>query len=120
MRPMTQSDRGQMQPARVTVYTSDPLFLEHNLPGHPENRTRLERIMAALRDQRLLDRMMLVPPQPADLSLLTRVHDAAYIRELQVFAERAADISTPTPMWGGAASMRRGWRPAAPRNWCTP
>jgi acetoin utilization deacetylase AcuC-like enzyme len=71
---------------RATAYTYDPLFLEHNLPGHPENRTRLERIMAALRDARLLDRMTLVPPQPADLSLLARVHDAAYVKELQAFA----------------------------------
>ena len=88
MRSTTQSDRAQVQPARVTAYTYDPLFLEHNLPGHPENRTRLERIMAALRDERLLDRMTLVPPQPADLSLLARVHDAAYVKELQAFAEQ--------------------------------
>ena len=71
---------------RATAYTYDPLFLEHNLPGHPENRTRLERIMAALRDEQLLDRMTLVPPQPADLSLLARVHDAAFVKELQAFA----------------------------------
>jgi len=86
MQSTTQSDREQVQPARVTAYTYDLLFLEHDLPGHPENRTRLERIMAALRDERLLDRMALVPPQPADLSLLARVHDAAYVGELQAFA----------------------------------
>ena len=73
---------------RATAYTYDPLFLEHNLPGHPENRTRLERIMAALRDERLLDRMTLIPPQPADLSLLARVDDAGYVKELQAFAEQ--------------------------------
>jgi acetoin utilization deacetylase AcuC-like enzyme len=77
-----------VQPARVTAYTYDPIFLEHNLPGHPENRTRLEQIMAVLRDERLLDRMTLILPQPADLSLLARVHDAAYVRELQAFAEQ--------------------------------
>ena len=73
---------------QATVYTYDPLFLEHNLPGHPENQTRLERIMATLRDERLLDRMTLVPPRPADLELLERVHDPAYVSELRVFAEQ--------------------------------
>ena len=116
----TRSDREPARPARATAYTYDPLFLEHNLPGHPENPTRLERIMAALRDARLLDRMTLVPPQPADLSLLARVHDAAYVNDSKSFASRAAVTSMPIPMSGGAASTRRGWRPAAQRNWCAP
>jgi acetoin utilization deacetylase AcuC-like enzyme len=77
-----------VQAARVTAYTYDPLFLEHNLSGHPENRTRLERIMAALRDEGLLNRMLFIPPQPADMDLLGRVHDPAYVSELQTFAEQ--------------------------------
>ena len=88
MQSASQSGGGLAQHARVTAYTYDPLFLEHNLPGHPENRTRLERIMASLRDERLLDRLVLIPPRPADLALLERVHDAAYVSELQVFAEQ--------------------------------
>jgi acetoin utilization deacetylase AcuC-like enzyme len=83
-----QADHEPARPARVTACTYDPLFLAHNLPGHPENRTRLERIMAGLGDARLLDRMTLVPPRPADLRLLARVHDAAYVKELQTFAEQ--------------------------------
>jgi acetoin utilization deacetylase AcuC-like enzyme len=71
----------------VTAYTYDPLFLEHAWPDHPESPARLERIMAHLRGEGLLARMTLVPPQPAPLELLTRVHDEGYVGGLQKFAE---------------------------------
>jgi acetoin utilization deacetylase AcuC-like enzyme len=72
----------------TTAYTYDPLFLEHHLPGHPENRTRLERIMRTLEDGGLLPRLVHVAAQPADMTLLTRVHTAAYVRELEALANR--------------------------------
>jgi hypothetical protein len=34
----------------ATGVVYDPLFLEHDLPGHPENATRLQRIVAELLD----------------------------------------------------------------------
>jgi len=73
---------------RVTAYTYDPLFDEHHLPGHPENRARLERIMAELTRAGLLRRMTYIPPRPAGLDLLARVHDPAYVRELAAYAQR--------------------------------
>ena len=73
---------------RVTAYTCDPLFDEHHLPGHPENRARLERIMAELASGGLLRRMTRIPPPPAGFDLLARVHDAAYVRELAAYAQR--------------------------------
>ncbi len=72
----------------VTAYTYDRLFLEHNWPGHPENRARLERIMARLHEEELLTRMTLVSPHPVPLDLLARVHDAAYVGGLQTFSEQ--------------------------------
>lgn len=72
---------------RVTAYTCDPLFDEHHLPGHPENRARLARIMAELARAGLLNRMTLIPPRPAGFDRLARVHDAAYVRELAEFAQ---------------------------------
>ncbi len=74
---------------RITAYTYDSLFGEHHLPGHPENRARLERIMAELASAGLLARMTLIPPRPAGFDLLARVHDAAYVRELAEFAQRS-------------------------------
>jgi acetoin utilization deacetylase AcuC-like enzyme len=71
----------------TTAYCYDPLYLEHNLPGHPENRARLERVMQTLADEGLLARMTPVVPQPADLDLLARVHRQSYVAALKDFAE---------------------------------
>ena len=67
----------------ATAYCYDPLYLEHNKPGHPENRGRLESIMQRLADDGLLDRMTLIRPRPAHQSLLTRVHDRPYVLAVQ-------------------------------------
>jgi acetoin utilization deacetylase AcuC-like enzyme len=71
----------------TTAYCYDPLYLEHDLPGHPENRARLERVMTLLADEGLLARMTPVAPQPVDLDLLARVHRQSYIAALKDFAE---------------------------------
>ena len=71
----------------TTAYCYDPLYLEHNLPGHPENRARLERVMQTLADEGLLARMTPVAPRPVDLDLLARVHRQSYVTTLKDFAE---------------------------------
>jgi acetoin utilization deacetylase AcuC-like enzyme len=71
----------------TTAYCYDPLYLEHNLPGHPENRARLERVMLTLADEGLLAHMTPVAPRPVDLDLLARVHRQSYIVTLKDFAE---------------------------------
>ncbi len=71
----------------TTAYCYDPLYLAHDLPGHPENRARLERVMPMLAEEGLLARMTLVPPRPVDLDLLARVHRKPYIAALKHFAE---------------------------------
>ena len=72
----------------TTAYCYDEIYLEHDLPGHPENRARLERVMTALADEGLLARMTPVAPQPVDLELLARVHQQPYISALKHYAER--------------------------------
>ncbi len=112
----------------TTAYCYDPLFLEHNLPGHPENRARLERIMQTLGDEGLLPRMTLVPPQPVDLKLLAKVHQQPYIAALKHYAESGGghlDADTyVTPRSydaallaaGGAAGLVRAVVSGAARN----
>ncbi|MEJ5197453.1 MAG: histone deacetylase [Anaerolineae bacterium] len=73
---------------RVTAYTHDPRFAQHDLPGHPENAGRLARIMAGLQQEGLLERMTFVPARPAGFDLLARVHHPDYVRELAAFADR--------------------------------
>lgn len=80
---------------RITAYTHDPLFAEHDLPGHPENAGRLARIMAGLTREGLLERMMFIAPRPAGFDLLARVHDPGYVRELMAFANRGGGYLDP-------------------------
>ncbi|MCX7707701.1 MAG: histone deacetylase [Anaerolineae bacterium] len=71
-----------------TAYCYDPQFLEHDLPGHPENRSRLEHALAALEKAGLLARMSRLTPRSVDLDLLGRVHSASYIGALRALAQR--------------------------------
>jgi acetoin utilization deacetylase AcuC-like enzyme len=72
----------------TTAYCYDPLYLEHTLQGHPENRVRLERVMEALAAFGLLARMQPVRPRPIVPELLGRVHAPAYVAQVQRMAER--------------------------------
>ncbi len=80
-----------------TGYVYDPLFLEHDLPGHPENRARLEHTVATLADQGLLGRMQHVPALPVDAALLHRIHDRDYVERVRQVSARGAgylDVDT--------------------------
>ena len=55
MRPtMPRSDE---RPSRRVGYVYDPLYLEHELPGHPERPDRLRAIMSHLEESGLLAQM---------------------------------------------------------------
>ncbi len=82
-------------PSHTTAYTYDPLFLAHHLSGHPESRTRLERVLAELEQTGLLARMTLIPPQPASRELLTAVHSADYVQALAALARRGGGHLDP-------------------------
>ena len=71
----------------VTAYCYDPLYLEHDLPDHPENRARLEHIMRQLAADGLLERMVQVPAQPVSMAALARVHAGAQISMVRRLAE---------------------------------
>jgi acetoin utilization deacetylase AcuC-like enzyme len=70
-----------------TGYVYDPLYLEHNEPGHPENRGRLEQTMRHLQDSRLLGRMTRLEPRDAAVGELSAVHRPAYIDRVRSAAE---------------------------------
>jgi len=63
----------------VTGYVYDSLFLEHDLPGHPENHRRLERVLRVLEQYHLLERLVPIPAVPLSQERLERVHSADYI-----------------------------------------
>jgi acetoin utilization deacetylase AcuC-like enzyme len=70
-----------------TAYIYDPIYLEHNLPSHPENARRLERILSVLEAEGMLARLELLEPRPATIEELERVHAPALIRQIQRVAE---------------------------------
>lgn len=72
----------------ATGYVYHPVYLEHNQPGHPENARRLERIMAALRDVGMLERLTSIEARPATEEELARVHTPGYIAYVRRVAER--------------------------------
>ena len=62
-----------------TGYVYDPIFLEHDLRGHPENRDRLFGVMRVLREQGLCEQMQPVLAPPVPREYLEMNHTAAYI-----------------------------------------
>jgi acetoin utilization deacetylase AcuC-like enzyme len=117
-----------MEPRQPTAYCYDPLFLEHDLPGHPENRARLEEIMATLWSEGLLDRMTPIPAQPVAMELLGQAHDPPYIAAVRRLAERGGgfldadtylgDLSNDAALTaaGGAVELVRAVLSGAARN----
>jgi acetoin utilization deacetylase AcuC-like enzyme len=72
----------------TTGYVYDEVFLKHDLPGHPENRTRLEEVVALLERTEMLSRLTQVPARPATLEELTCVHQASYVDQVKTISER--------------------------------
>ena len=62
-----------------------PLFLEHETGEHPENKRRLVVARQALVESGL--DLEWVPPEPAPVSAIARVHDAGYIESVRKLAE---------------------------------
>ncbi len=71
-----------------TAYVYHPIYLEHNLPSHPENATRLERILDTLDEREMLKRLRLLEPRSATERELRRVHTERHIERVRETAER--------------------------------
>jgi len=72
---------------RSVGYVYDPLYLEHDWPGHPENAGRLRAIMQRLEREGLLERLVHIPARPATPEQMARVHSPSYLTMLQHIAE---------------------------------
>jgi len=78
-----------------TGYVYHPIYLEHDLPGHPENARRLERIMEVLQEDSVLDRLTALQARPATEQELTRVHTPAYVQQVRQVAEQGGGSLDP-------------------------
>jgi len=72
----------------TTGYVYDPIYLEHDLHWHAENRRRLETTMHLLKVRGLLKEIVNIPATPIAPDLLRRVHTPDYISLVQRLAER--------------------------------
>jgi len=79
----------------ATGYVYEPLYLEHDWPGHPENRRRLEAILEWLETEGMLQRLVHIPARPATEEQLTRVHSPAYLASLRRIADRGGGHLDP-------------------------
>ncbi len=85
---------GAPRPARVgLVY--DPLYLEHDMPSHPENARRLRAIMSLLEETELLRRLHIVPARDATTDELEWVHGADHIAQVRAWAEQGRAWADP-------------------------
>jgi acetoin utilization deacetylase AcuC-like enzyme len=71
----------------TTAYVYDPLYLEHDLPGHPENAGRLRHILQVLDKEEMLPRLELLPPRPATMEEMERVHIPQMIQQVKRVSE---------------------------------
>lgn len=91
----------------------DELLLEHGELWHPENRGRLEAIVARLQGSGLWDEMELLPAIPAEHETLQWVHTEAYLEDLQLICRQGggsldADTHVTANSWGAAITAAGG------------
>ena len=92
-----------------TGYVYDPLYLEHDVPAHPENKRRLEQTMQHLGDAGLLHRMRHVGARDASIEEVSAVHRPTYIERLRQVSEGGGgwlDSDTYVGLRSYAAALR--------------
>ncbi len=78
-----------------TAYVYHPIYLEHNLPSHPENARRLEHILDTLADEAILAKLSQLAPRPATMEELQLVHTPGHIEHVQRAAEEGGGYLDP-------------------------
>jgi acetoin utilization deacetylase AcuC-like enzyme len=87
---------GTFSEVKMTAgYVYDPIFLEHNLAGHPENRERLLRTMALLEERGVLPELKAIEVTPISMERLTRVHPMSYVETVRQVAMRGGGYLDP-------------------------
>jgi acetoin utilization deacetylase AcuC-like enzyme len=76
-------------------YVYDPLYLQHDWPGHPENANRLRVIVERLEVEGILNRLVHIPARPATDEQIARVHIPSYLTVLRRTAERGGGHLDP-------------------------
>jgi acetoin utilization deacetylase AcuC-like enzyme len=70
----------------TTGYVYDPIYLEHDLRGHPENQERLKAILRVLEEHGMRERLTPIPAIPVTRERLERCHERRYIEQVKRLA----------------------------------
>lgn len=65
-----------------------PIYLEHDLRGHPESRQRLKSVLRVLEERGMWPRLTAVEALPVSPERLYRAHEPRYVEQVQRLAER--------------------------------
>jgi acetoin utilization deacetylase AcuC-like enzyme len=76
-------------------YCYDPIFLEHDSPGHPETAERLKAIMALLRRRNALANLPAISFSPATFEDLAHIHTPGYLSKLYDICKRGRGALNP-------------------------
>lgn len=91
-------------------YVYDPLYLEHDMPGHPESAGRLRAIVSFLESQGILAKLQRIDPRDATPDDLALVHTQALIEGVRDASEsggqRWIDVDTYVVPKSWAAALR--------------
>ncbi len=79
----------------VTGIIYDPIFLEHDLTGHPETARRLESIVEALKEKKLYEKVRHIKSGKAKLEEITLCHSAEYVEYVKEFSEKGGGYLDP-------------------------
>jgi len=73
----------------------DPIFLKHDQSGHPENAKRLESIISALKEKRLLEKVKPLKSRLAEVDEITICHTKEYVEYAKEFCEKGGGYFDP-------------------------
>jgi acetoin utilization deacetylase AcuC-like enzyme len=82
------SARDERSKIMATGYVYDPIYLEHDLRGHPENQQRLQHTLNVLEQHKMLGRLTHISAVPITRERLERVHEPVYIEQVKRVASR--------------------------------
>jgi len=73
----------------------DPIFLNHNQPGHPENANRLRSIINELTEKKLLEKIEQVKSRVAEVDEISFCHNKEYVEYVKEFSEKGGGHLDP-------------------------
>ncbi|MBE0570196.1 MAG: histone deacetylase [Ignavibacteriaceae bacterium] len=81
--------------ASRTGIVFDEIFLKHDQPSHPENAKRLESIISALKEKRLLEKVKPLKSRLAEVDEITICHTKEYVEYAKEFCEKGGGYFDP-------------------------